>query len=121
MTQPDPEQSISGGQLRSLHRTLKYANLVTKGEILELQSRASAERQRKRPEKRGEDGSWCESEKGQPSMYHSVPALREPRESVTTLTVASWNQLSDWLRAIEALRRAGVRLRLHQWFRHSYR
>jgi hypothetical protein len=40
MTQPDPEQWISGGQLRSLHQTLKYTNLVTKGEILELQSRA---------------------------------------------------------------------------------
>jgi hypothetical protein len=28
--------SFSGGQFRSLHGTLKNANLVTKGEILEL-------------------------------------------------------------------------------------
>jgi len=66
MTQPDPEQSISRGQLRSLHRTLKYADLVTKGEILELQSRAAAERQRKRPEERGEGGSWWNRRRDNP-------------------------------------------------------
>ena len=80
-TQPHPEPSISGGQLRSFYRPLKYPNLVTKGEILELQSRAAAERRRKRPQERGEDGSWCEWEKEQASMYHSVPTLREPQRS----------------------------------------
>jgi hypothetical protein len=79
LRQPDPEQAISGGQLRSLHRALKNANLVTKGEILELQRRATAERDRKGSEKRGEDGSRYDSEDGQPQMYHSDRDLREPQ------------------------------------------
>ena len=69
MTQPDPEQSIGGGQLRSLHRTLKHPDLVTEREILELQSHAAAERHRQRREEPGDDGSRCDSKEGQtPSL-----------------------------------------------------
>jgi hypothetical protein len=45
VTEPCPEEPIRGGQLRSLHRTLKDAQLVSERQEFELQRRAAAERQ----------------------------------------------------------------------------
>jgi hypothetical protein len=45
--QPCPEESISGGQLRSLHRALQHAELVAQSKDLKLKGRSGAEQRQK--------------------------------------------------------------------------
>ena len=54
VTEPRPEEPIRCGQLRSLHRALKDAHLMTERHDLELQRCAAAERQHEGCENGGE-------------------------------------------------------------------
>ena len=52
LRQPNPEESISGGQFRPLHRAMYNAELVTESEDLKLEYGAAAERRQTGSEER---------------------------------------------------------------------
>ena len=78
--QPCPEESISGGQLRSLDRTLQDPELVAQSKDLKLKGRSGAEQRQKRREQCCENEGWGEStEGGQLPLYQPNRDFREPQ------------------------------------------
>jgi hypothetical protein len=57
-TEPYPEESIEGGQPRSLHRALQDAELVTERQDLKLQGCAATEREHQGGDHSGEHATW---------------------------------------------------------------
>jgi hypothetical protein len=77
---PCPEESISGGQLRSLDRTLQDPELVAQSKDLKLKGRSGAEQRQKRREQCCENEGWGEStEGGQLPLYQPNRNFREPQ------------------------------------------
>jgi len=78
--QPGPQESISGGQIRPLHRSLRNTELMTKGQNLKLTKRraiatGSQESRRQRHQRRRTRES---KEERQPQIYQQLRNSREP-------------------------------------------
>ena len=77
--QPSPQEPIRRGQFRSLDRALQNAELMAKGEDLELKRRTAPKGSEKRGQKSGQNVPEGESKgKGQLPAYQSNRSLREP-------------------------------------------
>ena len=85
--QPGPQESISGRQLRPLHRPLQNTKLVTKGQNLKLKrgslAKESQESRRQRHQRRRTRES---KEERQPPIYQQLRGLREPQSPLQQLT-----------------------------------
>ena len=76
--QPSPQESISGRQLRPLHRALQHTELVTEGQNLKLKRRTMAKESQESRRQRHQRRRARESkEERQPSLYQQLRGLRE--------------------------------------------
>ncbi len=92
-----PEQAISGGQPRPLHRALKNAELVAQSEDLDLEGRSAAERSPKRREEcRKHDGGRESADEGQVPLYQSDRDLRESQYSTWCTKTAAVHQVPSF-------------------------
>ena len=78
--QPSPQESISGRQLRPLHRALQHTELVTEGQNLKLKRRTMAKESQESRRQRHQRRRTRESqEERQPPTYQQLRGLREPQ------------------------------------------
>ena len=79
--QPGPLESISGRQLRPLHRALQNTELMTEGQTLKLKRRSLAKKRQESRRQRHQQRRTSESKEGRrPPIYQQLRGLRE-RES----------------------------------------
>ena len=77
--QPSPQESISGRQLRPLHRALRDIELMTEGQNLKLKRRTMAKESQESRRQRHQRRRTRESqEERQPPTYQQLRSLREP-------------------------------------------